>query len=312
MNQRVAQAMAQAAPGAGPPAPAGGMLMMLFFMLMMMVLLLNPGFREGLADYADPILSPMLPEEKWFVVTVLIIGTASMLVNTVLRNFFIDPIKQAHIAHRMSQVRRMTNEAAMARDPIRKDKAAMLQQQLMPEQMAVQMGGMKPMMFTFIFIIAIFAWVGNVVNGFRVDYISLPWTPEWGMEHGSFLFFPAWICVYICMSAPMGRAVDRHIKLWRYKSHPVVLAGESIPEPHLHLIVNKEKQGNQARSRQRRSKGQFKGSSGPKSSEKVVSKTISSRTPPKEGITCPECESEDVERAGSGELRCGICRHLWK
>ena len=28
--------------------------------------------------------------------------------------------------------------------------------------------------------------------------------------------------------------------------------------------------------------------------------------------TCPECESEDVERAGSGELRCGICRHLWK
>ena len=140
------------------------MMLMLFFMLLMMLLLVNEGFRTGLAEYADPILAPILPEEKWFVITVFFIGTASMLINTVLRNFFIDPIKQAHIGHRMSQVRRMMNEATLSRDPIRKDKAATLQQQLMPEQMEVQMGGMKPMMFTFIFIIAIFAWVGEVVS----------------------------------------------------------------------------------------------------------------------------------------------------
>jgi len=304
--------MAQAGSQAGPPSPPGGqMLMMLFFMLMMMLLLMNPGFRTGLAGYADPILSPILPEDNWFIVTVFFIGTASMLINTILRNLFIDPIKQAHIGHRMSQVRRMMNEATMARDPIRKEKAATLQQQLMPEQMEVQMGGMKPMMFTFIFIIAIFAWVGQVVDGFRVGYISLPWEEHWNMSTGRFLFFPAWICAYICMSAPLGRAVDRHIKLWRFKSHPVVVAGESIPEPYLHLIQTKETGGSRSRQRQQR-RSRSKGKSKSKQTGLIVTTAVSARTPPKQGTTCPECDGERVERAGSGELRCIVCRHQWK
>ena len=304
--------MAQAGSQAGPPAPPGGqMLMMLFFMLLMMLLLMNPGFRTGLASYADPILSPALPEDNWFVITVFFIGTASMLINTILRNFFIDPIKQAHIGHRMSQVRRMMNEATLARDPIRKEKAATLQQQLMPEQMDIQMGGMKPMMFTFIFIIAIFAWVGEVVEGFRVDYVSLPWEEQWNMASGSFLFFPAWICVYICMSAPLGRAVDRHIKLLRFRNHPVVVAGDSIPEPHLHLIQTKEVSDSRSRhKRHTRSRSNSKSKS--KQTGRIATTAASARTPPKQGTTCPECDGEQVERAGTGELRCFICRYQWK
>jgi len=305
--------MAQAGAAPGPPAPPGGqMMLMLFFMLLMMLLLMNEGFRSGLADYADPLLAPILPEEKWFVITVFFIGTVSMLINTVLRNFFIDPIKQAHIGHRMSQVRRMMNEATLARDPIRKDKAATLQQQLMPEQMDVQMGGMKPMMFTFIFIIAIFAWVGEVVSGFRVDYVSLPWKQHWNMSTGTFLFFPAWICVYICMSAPLGRAVDRHIKLLRFKSHPVVLAGEKIPEPYLHLIQTKEGASSgkgRGRNNQRKTRSKAKSK---KQVGKLIPTAISARTPPQQGTICPECDGDVVERAGSGELRCSICRHQWK
>lgn len=311
MQRKLAEpSMAQAGPGPGPPAPPGGqMMLMLFFMLLMMLLLVNEGFRTGLAEYADPLLAPILPEEKWFVITVFFIGTASMLVNTVLRNFFIDPIKQAHIGHRMSQVRRMMNEATLSRDPIRKDKAATLQQQLMPEQMEVQMGGMKPMMFTFIFIIAIFAWVGEVVSGYRVDYVSLPWKEHWNMNTGRFLFFPAWICVYICMSAPLGRAVDRHIKLLRFKSHPVVLAGEKIPEPYLHMIQTKESSVKERGRNQRRTRNKSKSK---KQAGKLITTSISARTPPQQGTTCPECDGDLVERAGSGELRCTICRHQWK
>ena len=172
------------------------------------------------------------------------------------------------------------------------------------------MGGMKPMMFTFIFIIAIFAWVGQVVDGFRVEYISLPWEEHWNMSTGRFLFFPAWICAYICMSAPLGRAVDRHIKLWRFKSHPVVVAGESIPEPYLHMIQTKETDNSRSRQRQqRRSKGKGKSK---QSGRLEVTTAVSSRTPPKQGSTCPECDGERVERAGSGKLRCVICRHQWK
>ena len=65
---------------------------------------------------ADPILAPVLPETEFFILTVLILGTFSMTLNTVLRNFFADPIEQAHIGHRQSQVRKMMNDGRMSRD----------------------------------------------------------------------------------------------------------------------------------------------------------------------------------------------------
>ena len=39
------------------------------------------------------------------------------------------------------------------------------------------------------------------------------------------------------MSAPLGRVIDRHIKLFRYRKHPLVTAGETLKEPLLHLVV---------------------------------------------------------------------------
>ena len=101
---------------------------------------------------------------------------------------------------------------------------------MMPEQMAMQAAMMKPMMFTMIFIIAIFSWMATSTESFRVDYVSTPWSATWNFENKVFWIFPAWIATYISMSAPLGRIVDRHIKLVRYKSHPLVTAGKSIPE----------------------------------------------------------------------------------
>ena len=164
------------------------MFTMLAMMLMMVLLVVNPSIRNTLGDIAHPILSPVLPEERFVIITLLILGSASMLVNTVLRNLFMDPIAQAHLQHRQGQVRQIMNEARMSRDSTLQDKAMTLQQQMMPEQLSVQMGAMKPMMFTMVFIIAIFAWLTTTVEDFRVGYISLPWAPEWGLNDRFLLF----------------------------------------------------------------------------------------------------------------------------
>ena len=147
------------------------MFTMLAMMLMMVLLVVNPSIRNTLGDIAHPILSPVLPEERFVIITLLILGSASMLVNTVLRNLFMDPIAQAHLQHRQGQVRQIMNEARCPRFHAQ-DKAMTLQQQMMPEQLSVQMGAMKPMMFTMVFIIAIFAWLTTTVEDFRVGYIS--------------------------------------------------------------------------------------------------------------------------------------------
>lgn len=286
---------------------------MLAMMLMMVLLVVNPSIRNTLGDIADPILSPVLPEERFVIITLLILGSASMLVNTVLRNLFMDPIAQAHIQHRQGQVRQIMNEARMSRDSTLQDKAMTLQQQMMPEQLGVQMGAMKPMMFTMVFIIAIFAWLTTTVEDFRVGYISLPWAPEWGLND-RFLLFPAWICAYICMSAPLGRVVDRHIKLLRYRNHPLVVAQETIPEPLLHLIQGKKGAGESASGRRqeqrRRRDGPRKRNDNGAAKTDDTDATTSASTTAKD-VVCPTCWSDQVRREGPRTKVCQTCFHEW-
>ena len=118
-----------------PPPPAGGSMMLMFlFMILMTFLLLSSGFRDSLGGMADPYLSPWLPDEKWFILTVFVLGSISMFVNTVLRNLLTDPLKMAHNGHRQGQIRKMMNEARIGRDTILLDKAQTMQQHMMPEQ----------------------------------------------------------------------------------------------------------------------------------------------------------------------------------
>jgi uncharacterized membrane protein (DUF106 family) len=298
-----------------PPQPPGGsMMMMLMVMVLMTLLIMNPGIRTTMGGFADPLLSPILPEESFFIITVLILGTMSMLMNTVLRSFFLDPIEQAHIGHRQGQVRRMMNDARISRDPILQEKATVLQQQMMPEQLKVQMGAMKPMMFTMVIIIAVFSWLTTTVESFRVDYVSLPWASEWNLLTDKFLFFPAWICAYICMSAPFGRVVDRHIKLIRYRTHPVVSSGDKLKEPLLHLVASQDKNVDKnAKRRRQKSKSQAK-----KKSSNDTSKTAASNKSSKseaysgvEGLTCPKCGVDMISKAGPRKKKCDVCRHQW-
>ena len=297
-----------------PPPPPGGssMFVMLMFMILMTVLIMTPSIRTSLGTTADPLLSPLLPEESFFVITVMILGIFSMTLNTVIRNFFVDPMDQAHIGHRQGQVRQMMNEARLSRDPILQEKAMTLQQQMMPEQLEVQMGAMKPMMFTMIFIIGIFAWLTTKVETFRVDYVSLPWAPEWHLLDGRFLFFPAWICCYICMSAAYGRVLDRHIKLARYKSHPLVVAGEVLKEPLLHLVATKPAAtSSQAKKRQQRSKRSQQQRKKASSTPKTASESVQGGLLAGVALACPECDGDVITYDGPRTKRCNICFHEW-
>lgn len=290
------------------------MLTMLLLMVFMTVLIMTPSIRTSLGTTADPLLSPLLPEESFFVITVMILGMFSMTLNTVVRNFFADPMDQAHIGHRQGQVRQMMNEARLSRDPILQEKAMTLQQQMMPEQLEVQMGAMKPMMFTIVFIIGIFAWLTTAVENFRVDYVSLPWAPEWDLLDGRFMFFPAWICTYICMSAAYGRILDRHIKLRRYKTHPLVVAGEVLKEPLLHLVASKPAaKSNQTKKRQQRSRRQQqqkKRSASSAASEPAAGNEAVTSSPGA-ALICPECDGDVITHDGPRTKRCNVCFHEW-
>ena len=308
--------MAQPSGGDAQSEAMSSMMMpMLVLLLVMMVLMFVPGLRVLLADSAGLAIEPLLPfHELYFVPTVFIVGTSIMVVNTIIRSFFIDPIKQAHFSHRQRQVGKQLREAQVARDTARVEKMQKLQMEMMPENMAMQSAMMRPMMFTIVFIIAIFSWMASEVETFRVSFVSLPWLPMWSFNERILWIFPAWIATYITMSAPFSRIIDRHLKILRYKSHPVVLAADPLPEPLLHLIKEDKSKGNsrerKSRMAQRRRDGPRK--KGPQAESTKLKGGNTHTSAPRAGTTCPSCSTDMISRSQRGRLRCDVCRHEWR
>tara|TARA_B100001750_G_scaffold147607_1_gene118053 strand:+ start:1122 stop:2063 length:942 start_codon:yes stop_codon:yes gene_type:complete len=295
-----------------PEMPLGQLFMPIILLIGMSFILINDGIRVSMAGIAGGVLEPALPfHDLYFVPTVLIVGSSIMIVNTVFRSLFMDPMMQAHINHRNKQLRKLMNEARMSRDHVRLEKVQKMQMHLMPESTKLQMAMMKPMMFTMIFVIAIFSWMYVMVEAFRVDHVSLPWAPQWEFN-GRILLFPAWIIAYITLSAPLGRIVDRHIKLVRYRSHPLVISGEKLEEPLLVLLKEKKSKSKSSR-RTRRSQRRQRGSV--EEDEVVFAKTerpVHGRGRLLEGISCPSCAGDSVIRTDSGRNRCVVCFEEWR
>ena len=294
-----------------PELPVGQLLMPIILLIGMSFLLLNQSIRVSMASIAGGILEPSLPfHDQYFVPTVLLLGSSIMIINTVFRSLFMDPIKQAHLNHRNKQLRQLMNEARISRDHVRLEKISKMQMHLMPETTKLQMSMMKPMMFTMIFIIAIFSWMYVMVENFRVSYVSLPWAPQWSFND-RVIIFPAWIAAYITLSAPLGRVVDRHIRLIRYRSHPLVLSGEKLEEPLL-VLLKEKKTKKQGSRRTQRSQRRMRGSKPEEDDSTSTTERSGGRVQSIFGETCPSCTSTDVVRASNGRMRCQICFEEWR
>lgn len=295
-----------------PEMPLGQLFTPIILLIGMSFILMSEGLRLSMANLAGGVLEPALPfYDLYFVPTVLIVGSSIMIVNTVFRSLFMDPMLQAHLNHRNKQLRKLMQEARLSRDHVRLEKIQKMQMHLMPETTKLQMSMMKPMMFTMIFVIGIFSWMYVMVENFRVDYVSLPWNPQWGFN-GRILLFPAWILAYITLSAPLGRIVDRHIKLFRYRSHPMVMSGEKLEEPLLVLLKEKKtnKKSNRRTQRsQRRNRGATEEKEEAKEAEKSGALTFSRVL---EGVACRSCGGLDVIRTKTGRNRCQICLDEWR
>ncbi len=295
-----------------PEMPLGQLFMPIFLLIGMSFILMSENLRLSMANMAGSVLEPSLPfYDLYFVPTVLIVGSSIMIVNTVFRSLFMDPMMQAHLNHRNKQLRKLMNEARLSRDHVRLEKIQKMQMHLMPETTKLQMGMMKPMMFTMIFVIGIFSWMYVMVEEFRVEYVSLPWNPQWEFN-GRILLFPAWIIAYITLSAPLGRIVDRHIKLFRYRSHPLVTSGEKLEEPLLVLLKEKKskKKGSRRTQRsQRRNRGATEEVGEEKESKRTQAVTFSRIL---DGVKCRSCGGEDVIRTDSGRNRCQVCLDEWR
>jgi len=291
-----------------PQAEAlSSMIMPMLVLLGMMVLLsINEGIRQGLADAAGTVIEPVLPYDgEFFVLTVFLVGTTMMVVNTIIRGVFMDPIVQLHLSHRSKEIRKQLMDARQSRDTARIEKMNRLQMEMTPESAKMTAMTMKPMMYTIVFVIGIFTWIGYSVEEFRVTYVSLPWMPEWGFEERFLFIFPAWVAIYIMLSAPFGRIIDRHIKIFRLSRHNLVLSGDKIQEPLLHLLEDKRPAEGRARSQR---SGQRTKPSNRKAPTRSSGRSSKSGT----AFGCPTCGNTETQKTSRGSMRCRVCLEEWR
>ena len=77
---------------------------MLVMFAIMIPLMLFDSIRISLSNSAGSVIEPLLPfHSEYFVPTVFVVGSSIMVVNTIIRSLFTDPLKQAHHAHRSKQ-----------------------------------------------------------------------------------------------------------------------------------------------------------------------------------------------------------------
>jgi len=111
------------------------------------------------------------------------------------------------------------------------------------------------------------------------------------------------------MSAPLGRIIDRHIKLFRYSKHPLVLSQASIPEPLMHMLEEDKNNNSTNNTRRRRARNGPRKAGNRSKNRKSGNQHVA---PPKIGSTCPFCNSDLISRTSVGQLRCEVCRNEWR
>jgi len=205
-----------------PPRPKSqmGMLLLLFGVLFIMI---DPNLRKLMADVAGYALTPTISFGGEFpILTIVLAGAIMITLSTLVRHFFIDWVGMARTQNTMRAFQKEFGEARRSKDTKRINEMSKAQPQLMALQAEMSSSQMKPMAFTMLVVIPMFAWLWTFVSKLDYHYFSAPWnlsvnmfTTE-GIIFGSSIL-PHWILLYSVLSIPFGQLLQKGLKVWSWR-----------------------------------------------------------------------------------------------
>lgn len=206
-----------------------------------MLILFNPRLSAmlgGIVGYGfEPLIgfdggSPLL--------TIFLASVILVIATTAIRHFLIDWAKMARVQEGMRAFQKEFSEARKSNNTYKLKKLTEAQPEVMQMQAELSGDQMKPMAFTMLLVIPIFAWLGtfmlgiaSVHTGLAVDdpalkeactvTIRVPWDATWELLGptacgGGWWFLPHWIILYSLFGIPFGQIAQRALKLWEYRN----------------------------------------------------------------------------------------------
>ncbi|MFO7619003.1 MAG: EMC3/TMCO1 family protein [Thermoplasmata archaeon] len=237
-----------------PPPQAAGSSQMLMMMMIFatMFIMFIPELRDAVGNIAGIVLEPVIGfNGKYPVLTVLFAGIGLVTFSSAVRHYFIDWVDTAEKQHKMKDFNKTLRDAQMARNDAEVKRLREKQLEMSKDQMTSTFDQMKPMMFTMIFLIGTFAFIGTFIGDIPGATLSVPWSSNVDMKASlstsTCCAFSNWMLLYMLVSMSVAQVIQRVFKyysfskalndpdskIWKAKAEPA--EADEEPEDDLDL-----------------------------------------------------------------------------
>ena len=212
------------------PKPSMGrtFLFMMFFLTLFVVL--DPGLRDAFGRAAAAVFWPTIGFGAAYpVLTILLAGSLTTIISSVVRHFFTDWVKTTRINKRDAAVRKATMEAIRQGNRTKAAKLREVQMSMQAETLDVRFAPMKSMAVTFLLFILVFSWLGQFVysdvGSAGTAFFAVPWQTQTDLRAA--YVFPAWILLYSLLAIPIGQIVTRVLKFVSFRKRLAAMGSEA-------------------------------------------------------------------------------------
>jgi len=213
-----------------PPKPSMGrtFLFMMFFLTLFVVL--DPGLRDAFGAAAAAVFWPTIGFGAAYpVLTILLAGTLTTIISSVVRHVFTDWVKTTRINKQDAAVRKATMEAIRQGNRTKAAKLREVQMSMQAETLNVRFAPMKSMAVTFLLFILVFSWLGQFVyrdvGSAGTVFFAVPWQTQTDLRAA--YVFPAWILLYSLLAIPIGQIVTRVLKFVSFRKRLAAMGSEA-------------------------------------------------------------------------------------
>ncbi|WOF15493.1 DUF106 domain-containing protein [Methanoplanus sp. FWC-SCC4] len=193
-------------------AKPAGMFTFLIIMVLAMVVYSVPFLRNGIANAADVILSPIhqFLGVSWPVM-ILILAVITGCYSSLLQKYTIDYEKMQRVQKKMRDFQKVFREAQLSGDEKKLRKLNEKRDKMMQDQLQMSQEQFKPMGWIMIITIPIFLWL--LQKAPEMGTITFPYLGELNLIDPTFSFLPAWILWYMICSLTLSQVIRKTLDI---------------------------------------------------------------------------------------------------
>jgi uncharacterized membrane protein (DUF106 family) len=203
------------------------------------LIMFNETLRNALGIAVGFVLQPTIGfRYSQPILTILLASVILVVATTAIRHYLVDWVNMARVQQAMRDFQKEFSAARKENNTYKLKKLTDAQPEIMAMQAQMSTEQMKPMAFTMLLVIPIFAWLYTFISGADAvgnTFVRVPWDTHYVLSQTrdnwwQLKWFPRWILLYSLFGIPFGQIAQRALKMWEYRHHDLDGDGKTPAE----------------------------------------------------------------------------------